>query len=671
MGSFEMASTSRDNDVDEESDQSSDTRSGTLATTRSRRHRTKVSYKVASSSEDSAAESSDDSDSDDENPLFAGLSKEEKAAMKAKMCGMQREREMAERRERAQSVAEIVSAFELNIGEEVSTAEAAFMCDFCAKHQLDINEKIEDEGEDFLQSMREMIEERLLQSRNQNEKKSKNKTKKKRKNDSDSEFDEFEVGDGDVSDSDSDFSDIDSDWENPLGDGALISDDEEYELATLGGGGRGRRGQNVFHVDGREYYAKGRLLLCDALRDTENFEGWSAARVQAWKNKEANPNAYYYRFNDVNEESVNGRVGVDESEHRAFMERVMELGVNVQWGTFSMKIRGRVGYQCSSYWRQMMKDGWVEDPNYVKKNGKFQFKRAKKGSIPDALRKYSFTVLRDPSGVFSPIPATHPKRPTDAQLTRYLSKGVRTQNSKKAKKTKKTTQKKKGKAAAAKDVAEVKEDVPPPPKKPQSAYFLFAADVRGELKTEFPNKKVTEIAKETGARWKAMLKADREPFHERAKKAKSEYDLAMDEYLKNEDKTEAANERDAKSKTSKKKKRPRKDDGAVDETEPDSKKRKVRVSEEKESALMSILNGITDLMTGEKLKKPAISPFGHVMEYASWCSILRQKKTKNKCPFTQNTLTRRSLVKLDAQNIAQYRDKIVNVTAAQRKSFKS
>jgi len=86
---------------------------------------------------------------------------------------------------------------------------------------------------------------------------------------------------------------------------------------------------------------------------------------------------------------------------------------------------------------------------------------------------------------------------------------------------------------------------------------------------------------------------------------------------------------------------------------------------EEDDGPMAVLKGMTDMMTGEAMVKPAISPYGHVMEYDSWTSILRNAKTKNKCPFTQQKLTRRQLVKLDAGNIEQYKDQIVNVTAEQ------
>merc|ERR1712129_465434 len=78
--------------------------------------------------------------------------------------------------------------------------------------------------------------------------------------------------------------------------------------------------------------------------------------------------------------------------------------------------------------------------------------------------------------------------------------------------------------------------------------------------------------------------------------------------------------------------------------------------------LSEVLGDMVDIMTGEALETPAISPYGHVMEYNSWCTVLRNPKTKNKCPFTKQKMTRRSLVKLDTDNIDEYKDKIVNIT---------
>merc|ERR1712003_95145 len=99
-------------------------------------------------------------------------------------------------------------------------------------------------------------------------------------------------------------------------------------------------------------------------------------------------------------------------------------------------------------------------------------------------------------------------------------------------------------------MGEAKDGKKAPPKKPQSAYFIFAASVREQIKTEFPNKKVTEIAKETGSRWKAMSKEQKQPFNAQAMEAKEEYTVKMEEYLKEEDKREA--EQNSKAQTEEK-----------------------------------------------------------------------------------------------------------------------
>ena len=46
-----------------------------------------------------------------------------------------------------------------------------------------------------------------------------------------------------------------------------------------------------------------------------------------------------------------------------------------------MKIPGRVGYQCSNFYRQLIKEGEIHDDNYVKdKDGKYVFQfRNKEG----------------------------------------------------------------------------------------------------------------------------------------------------------------------------------------------------------------------------------------------------------------------------------------------------
>jgi hypothetical protein len=63
-----------------------------------------------------------------------------------------------------------------------------------------------------------------------------------------------------------------------------------------------------------------------------------------------------------------------------------EVGVNGQWGVFSMKIPGRVGYQCSNYYRQLIEQGKIKDENYVideKGKARFLFKGKRKPGEED------------------------------------------------------------------------------------------------------------------------------------------------------------------------------------------------------------------------------------------------------------------------------------------------
>merc|ERR1712013_960442 len=167
----------------------------------------------------------------------------------------------------------------------------------------------------------------------------------------------------------------------------------------------------------------------------------------------------------------------------------------------------------------------------------------KKGSIPDAVRKYSFVALKDPSKVFHPLPGVHPKRPSDKALVKYLQNECKTLSAKekaggkrsapKKRETKNSNKNKSEGEAEEADSEELKKANAP--KKPQSAYFAFSAIVRAEPKSSDPTLKVTEIAKESGKRWRALGAAEKKEFTDRAAKAKKEYSEAMDAYLASEE----------------------------------------------------------------------------------------------------------------------------------------
>lgn len=55
--------------------------------------------------------------------------------------------------------------------------------------------------------------------------------------------------------------------------------------------------------------------------------GWSEARIKAFRNREKNPNQYYYRFNDPGVPQATGKWNAKEKE--IFM-KLIEKGVDYQ-----------------------------------------------------------------------------------------------------------------------------------------------------------------------------------------------------------------------------------------------------------------------------------------------------------------------------------------------------
>lgn len=69
------------------------------------------------------------------------------------------------------------------------------------------------------------------------------------------------------------------------------------------------------------------------------------------------------------------------------------------------------------------------------------------------------------------------------------------------------------------------------------------------------------------------------------------------------------------------------------------------------------LPGMCDPITLEEVRNPAISPYGHVMGFATWQAVLKEQN--NKCPFTKAPLNIERIKKLTKSNIELYRGKIV------------
>lgn len=336
--------------------------------------------------EDSDADSSDDEESSDEDDeLFAGMDKEQIAKMKAAMGGIQDNFEEQQKVEKQERIEEVKHTVAFNLSIDVSDEQALFIDEFVTENHYNLEEQLQDEGVNFLASMKEMMEQKKLISVQQNN--SNNDNDNDNLNDSNNHENDYDFG-----------SDDDEDW--------VVNEKKKKAKRA-----QKRKGiaKNT-NLDGSKRC--GRLLLNDALKNPQDQTGWSDARKKAWKNRKTSQNAYFYRFNVPGQPQKNGKW--TKAEHELFMKRVLNFGVNDKWGIFSKAIPGRVGYQCSNYWRGLVKDGDVTDPNYFYDGKKLHFKRnTKQFSIREEYRKYAITINRDISGVWKPLPKQHPKHPSD------------------------------------------------------------------------------------------------------------------------------------------------------------------------------------------------------------------------------------------------------------------
>lgn len=70
----------------------------------------------------------------------------------------------------------------------------------------------------------------------------------------------------------------------------------------------------------------GKNIPVEALRRL----GWSEARIKAFRNRETNPNQYYYRFNDPGEPQATGKWS--QKDKALFLQLIKEKGVDYQVG---------------------------------------------------------------------------------------------------------------------------------------------------------------------------------------------------------------------------------------------------------------------------------------------------------------------------------------------------
>lgn len=109
---------------------------------------------------------------------------------------------------------------------------------------------------------------------------------------------------------------------------------------------------------------------------SELWNSYSPSRRQSFKNMFTNPNAFFYRNRPPGDPQRCGSFTKEEEEQ--FLERIKyfrKLGISDGlWGLFAVPLKGRLGYQCSNFYRLMVQEGKIKESNYeMESDGKLRF----------------------------------------------------------------------------------------------------------------------------------------------------------------------------------------------------------------------------------------------------------------------------------------------------------
>ncbi|ORZ07129.1 hypothetical protein BCR42DRAFT_456122 [Absidia repens] len=386
----------------------------------------------------------------------------------------------------------------------------------------------------------------------------------------------------------------------------------------------------------KHYRLGGRLALDDAIRQVQEqgvdastaFEGWSAARIRAYNLIDQNPNSYYYRFNAPGEIQQKGQWGPDE--RKLFFARLEEVGANGQWGHFAMTIPGRVGYQCSNFYRLLVENGEVEDPNYVlDEKGKAHYlfdKKTANGKVEKTFRTHNKHGRTGGAADGSTTGTTE----TTGAAAGTTTKRKRATASTGAATTTATSKRKRRARRWGSDEDDHDDD----DEEDDDDMFEDYADKSGSYTSSSVRSSTRTSTRQTRSRPAPTTAAP-------ATEAAAETAAAMVE-----------------------------DGLSSSETPPGTAISSVATAVEHDELAEEeyddenepqVLPGFIDPITLDEVEKPAISKYGHVMGYDSWVRCLTNwEGKKNICPLTKKPLTKRDLVILTFDNIEEYRDQILN-----------
>ena len=150
-----------------------------------------------------------------------------------------------------------------------------------------------------------------------------------------------------------------------------------------------------------------RLSTTDAIPDQlkiyvsqEIWNMWSPIRRDSFTKMIKNPNTFFYRNRPPGDPQRTGPFTPEEEEQ--FINRLRYfrdvLGIDDGlWGLFAVPIRGRLGYQCSNFYRLLIQQGKVHDDRYQIIDGKLNFLHGQKKQVDhsamEILTKEAFDFI--------------------------------------------------------------------------------------------------------------------------------------------------------------------------------------------------------------------------------------------------------------------------------------
>ncbi|KAI8057224.1 hypothetical protein BDF22DRAFT_670182 [Syncephalis plumigaleata] len=440
--------------------------------------------------------------------------------------------------------------------------------------------------------------------------------------------------------------------------------------------------KNVTDETRRKYQKVGRLRLEDALKQMrENpdaaMEGWSEARKKAWKAIDKNPNSYYYRFNAPNEPQRTGPW--TQYEQKLFHQRLKEMGANGQWGVFSIAIPGRVGYQCSNYYRQLVETNKIQDPNYVlddkgkahylfsTKDGRKTFrthcKHRRDGSSYDERKPRSRRSTANQDDSDEENREYPPDKLTDTEANQPAVKSRATVKASKTKNTSNSTSNSNSNTTTATTAAASSTKRP---RRRQSTRrdsddgygstndsdsdWMYGRERDDDFSSDYRSSSSSSRAMNYGTTKRARAMASRRAGGSATATYSSNSTSTDNTSLSSHVGDPSSNT--AHHDTS---------DPMLSDIVTDIAISGGGGGGRVANCGVNPLPGYIDPITLEEVVKPAISPHGHVMGYDNWVRCLTRSEPRNTCPITKQPLSKRDLVVLTMDNIDEYRDKMVSM----------